>query len=200
MPEKIKNYIFPALGVLCLIIVGIMYVVSRQPQQPIPNPVYQTQVYIADGAEEVKPEVPVYIIVHVVGEVNRPGVVSIPAGSRALAAIEAAGGETEYADLLRINLATVLSDAMQIIVPRIGQASGDVFIGGSATQEASGLININTASSAELQTLTGIGPVIAQNIINFRETHGPFASVDELINVPRIGAATLENLRPFVTV
>jgi len=173
----------------------------------------------SDSAYEPEPS---YIIIHIVGAVNSPGVFRLREGSRVYDAVNLAGGASDEADLVRINLAAVMQDAMQIIVPAIGEDIDEVFIfadlvgspAGNATSggtqapgtqtgaqnHSDGLININTATSAELQTLSGVGPVLAQNIIDFRETHGNFSSVDELIHVPRIGPATLERLRSSVTV
>jgi competence protein ComEA len=148
---------------------------------------------------------PDYIVVHIAGEVNYPGVFTLREGARVNDALYMAGGETEYANLMRVNLAAFLQDAMQIIIPAEGDYTTAVFVFGGNAQgtggiTASGLINLNTATSAQLQTISGIGPARAQNIIDFRETHGNFSSVDELIHISGIGAVTLENLRPHVTV
>lgn len=144
------------------------------------------------------------IMVHVVGAVRRPGVFELPAGSRGIDAVRAAGGLTRRADPLAINLAKPLSDGEQLIVPdraaepaspRVGSGSG-----GSSAADASGLVNVNTADQAELETLPGIGPALAQRIIEHRETNGPFATLDDLLEVSGIGEKTLENLEPYVTV
>ena len=157
---------------------------------------------------------PTDIVVHVTGAVNSPGNVTLSDGSRVLDAIKLAGGTRDDADETRINMAAFLRDAMQIIVPYTGQEIDNVFVfsGGQnagnaqgSTQNqsggtSSGLININTATAAELQTLSGVGPAVAQRIIDFREAHGYFSSVEELTLVSGIGDATLERLRPHITV
>ena len=154
------------------------------------------------------------VVVHVTGAVNRPGVVNLPPGSRVTDAINAVGGASAEADTQQLNLARVLSDGEQIRVPRIGevlpdpapQPGGDAASGArtapgkSGGGGASGTVNINTASASELEKLPGIGPALAQRIVEYRDSHGPFASVDSLTDVPGIGKAKLEGLREQATV
>ncbi len=145
---------------------------------------------------------PAPLMVYVSGAVARPDVYALPPGSRAKQAIEAAGGFLPDADEARVNLAQPLHDGQQIYVPRVGEAPPPVAASGSVTSGAgqSGLVNINTASQAELESLPGIGPALAQRIIEHRQTHGPFAQVEDLKDVQGIGDATLERLRPYITV
>jgi competence protein ComEA len=131
---------------------------------------------------------------HVVGPVNAPGVYTLPPGATVQDAIRAAGGPSADADLERLNLAVVVQGQQQIVVPRRQVAPGAP--GGTG----SGLLDINAADSETLQTLPGIGPVLAGRIIEYRDEHGPFATVDDLINVKGIGQATLEKLRPLIAV
>ena len=154
------------------------------------------------------------IVVHVIGAVSRPGVVTLPPGSRVTDAINAVGGASAEADTQQLNLARVLSDGEQIRVPRIGEVLPDPAPqpGGAASPSArnapgkpgdsgaSGTININTATASELEKLPGIGPALAQRIVEYRDSHGPFASVDSLTDVPGIGKAKLEGLREQATV
>jgi competence protein ComEA len=135
---------------------------------------------------------------HVVGPVNLPGVYILSPGSRVQDALQAAGGPTVEADLEQLNLAAVVQDQDQIIVPRhtMGLAPGSSSsVQGSSTD----LVNVNTADNETLQTLPGIGPVLAGRIIDYRNTHGPFGTIDSLVEVKGIGAATLEKLRPLIT-
>jgi competence protein ComEA len=203
--EFVKNNIFFLLGGACIVIVGIIFIISRGGAEQSIVPILEVQEENDEyeiAYEEPLPE-PSYVVVHITGAVNESGVFSLPLGSRVNDALYLAGGGTEYADLVRINLAVMLEDAMQIIVPAIGDDLEDFFVfsngGSQAVGITNGRVNINTATSAELQTLSGIGPARAQSIIDFRETHGNFASVDELIHISGIGAITLENLRPHVT-
>jgi competence protein ComEA len=139
------------------------------------------------------------LLVDVAGWVRRPGVYEFAEGARVIDAIEAAGGARPGALLLSLNLAAPLVDGTQILVPKEGAAPPE---GGASAAPGSvtGLVNVNTATNAELETLPGIGEVIAQAIVDHRTEHGPFASVDQLLDVSGIGDATLENIRELVTV
>ena len=146
---------------------------------------------------------PAPLLVHVAGRVRHPGVYQLHQGDRVIDAIQAAGGTLRGADLRSINLAAQLTDGEQIVVLRKGggsvaaqAASGSA--GASGTGSA--LVNLNTATLDQLEALPGIGPVLAQRIMDYREQHGPFASVDDLSNVSGIGDAHMEDLRPLVTV
>ena len=154
------------------------------------------------------------VVVHVTGAVTRPGVVVLGVGSRVTDAIDAAGGVAPDADAEQLNLARVLTDGEQIRVPRVGevlpdpapQPTGTAGPGAGAASGkpgdggASGTVNINTASASELEKLPGIGPALAQRIVEYRDSHGPFANVDALTDVPGIGKAKLEALREQATV
>ncbi|GAA4401756.1 hypothetical protein GCM10023168_11680 [Fodinibacter luteus] len=144
------------------------------------------------------------VVVHVVGQVRRPGVLELPIGSRVSEAVEAAGGPTKDADLARLNLARVLVDGEQVRVPApgdpvdtgavAGPGPGPVAPGGGA----GGLVPLNTADLAALDTLPGVGPVLAQRIVDWRTAHGRFTSVDELGEVSGIGEKLLAQLTPLV--
>jgi competence protein ComEA len=141
---------------------------------------------------------PVAIIVDVAGWVRRPGVYEFASGDRVIDAVNRAGGARNGADLTSLNLAAPLADGTQIVVPSPGAT---VPAGGGSTGAGStALININTASETELETLPDVGPVTAAAIIDYRTQNGPFTAVDDLIDVSGIGPATLEQIRPFVTV
>ena len=148
------------------------------------------------------------VVVHVVGAVAAPGVQRLPAEARVVDAVEAAGGASGDADLARINLAATVVDGQQIHVLRIGEPAPAPPVGpaaGEADQHpggsgAPGLIDINRATAGELEELPGVGPTTAEAIVAHREQHGPFAAVDDLIDVRGIGEAKLEQLRPQATV
>jgi competence protein ComEA len=141
------------------------------------------------------------VVVDVAGKVRRPGIATLPAGSRVVDAIEAAGGARRGVDLTGLNLARVLVDGEQIVVgvPPPGgvaaPAASSVVPGASAGP----MVNINTASQAELEELPGVGPVTATAILQWRTDNGPFTAVDELLEVSGIGDATLAEIAPFVT-
>jgi len=134
---------------------------------------------------------PEVIVVAVMGRVQRPGLVEIPAGSRVADAIAAAGGVLPETDLSTLNLARKLVDGEMVTVG-VPEPSGAAAAGGR--------VNLNTATAAELEALPGVGPVLAQRIIDHREKHGGFRSVEELREVPGIGDATFAELEPRVTV
>lgn len=162
----------------------------------------QAEVITEETAEETSSE-PVYIYVDVGGAVAAPQVVCVEEGARVFQAIDKAGGKTENADLRNINLAQVCQDGEKIYVPTADEIANAIAPGpetGSSTPAAGGKININTASSEELQTLNGVGPGLAQRIIEYRETSGKFASVEDLKNVSGIGEKTFEKMKDMICV
>ncbi|MDP9341040.1 MAG: helix-hairpin-helix domain-containing protein [Actinomycetota bacterium] len=141
---------------------------------------------------------PSVLLVHVAGRVRRPGVYEFQAGDRVVDAVQAAGGPRKGADLDALNLAAPLTDGEQVLVPAQGPPAAPG--GGSAPPATPGLLNVNTASESDLEELSGIGPVLGQRIVDYRTEHGPFASVDGLLDVSGIGPATLDEFRDQVTV
>ncbi len=146
------------------------------------------------------------VVVHVVGRVRRPGLVTLAAGARVADAVAAAGGVTAGAALQRINLARFLADGEQLLVPGPGDplpAGGSVGSGaGAGTGDAGSTppVDLNTATEAQLDELPGVGPVTAARIIAWRREHQRFTRVEELGEVDGIGAKMLERLRPLVRV
>ena len=141
------------------------------------------------------------VTVDVAGKVRRPGIAVLPAGSRVVDALEAAGGAQRGVDLTSLNLARPLVDGEQVlvgVVPPPGVA-GTLGSPGEATP-AGALVNINTADQVALESLPGGGPVTATAILDWRTEHGGFTTVDELLEVDGIGDATLADLAPLVTV
>ena len=140
------------------------------------------------------------VTVDVAGKVRRPGIAVLDAGARVVDALKAAGGARPGVDLSGLNLARLLVDGEQILVgvpAPVGLAASAV---PSAGAPGGPLVNLNTASESELEALPEIGPVTAQAILAWRDEHGGFTSVDELLEVDGIGDATLGQLAPFVTV
>lgn len=153
------------------------------------------------------------LFVHIVGQVRRPGVVRLPPGARVLDAIQAAGGATSSADLNRLNLARPVADGEQIVVPKPGElipVGGEPGAGGAGSRalgqassgsgSVGGLIDLNTADTSALDSLPGVGPVLAQRILDWRAQHGRFTSVDELGEVTGIGDKLLAQIGPKVRV
>ena len=140
------------------------------------------------------------VTVDVAGKVRRPGVTTLPAGSRVADALEKAGGARGRVDLSTLNLARILVDGEQILVGRAAPAGGMAAGASTAAPDPTGaLVNINTATSEQLDTLPGVGPVTAQKILDWRAAHGAFSSVDELLEIDGIGDKTLAELAPHVT-
>lgn len=148
------------------------------------------------------------IFVHVVGEVHTPGVYELAASARVADAIASAGGASDAAVLSAINLARPLKDGEQLMVPDAAAAAalaqsamtGMSTAGASALGDPQGMVSLNTADLAALQTLPGVGPALAKRIITWREQHGGFVSIEQLLNVSGIGEKTFEQLRELVTV
>lgn len=152
------------------------------------------------------------IIVHVIGEVQNPGVVELEEGSRIKDAIEKAGGKTEEADLSKINLAYIIEDGVQIYVPRIGddmekitqisEEAGEGIITQNVKQEDNKNIkvNINTASLEKLQTLPGVGQSTAQKILDYKKENGNFKTIEELKNVSGIGESKFNAIKDYIVV
>ncbi|BAF59035.1 hypothetical membrane protein [Pelotomaculum thermopropionicum SI] len=152
------------------------------------------------------------VVVHVAGAVAKPGVYQLPQGSRVIDAINKAG-PTEEADLDALQLAAPVSDGKTVYVPQKSQATqtgppaaankaGTAPAAATAKQNtpSSQLVNINTADQGQLDTLPGIGPALAQRIIQYRESNGPFKTIEELKNVSGIGDKNFENLKDKITV
>jgi competence protein ComEA len=134
------------------------------------------------------------VVVDVTGAVRDPGVYRLPAGSRVDDAVKRAGGETGKAELDSVNLAARLADGQQVVVPE--KLPGGATTGTpTAGAEEDGPISLGTATAAELDTIDGIGPVTAEDIIKFREEHGGLSSIDQLDQISGIGPATMEALR-----
>jgi competence protein ComEA len=136
------------------------------------------------------------IVVHVAGEVSKPGVYELPGGSRVTDAVDRAGGATGAGDPDAINLAAKLADGQQVVMP--ARSTAPVSAAGGATAAATadaGPISLGTATVEQLDTIEGIGPVTAADIVEFRDQHGGLSSVDDLDQLTGIGPATMEALR-----
>ena len=141
------------------------------------------------------------IKVYITGQVLRPGVYSISEDKRLIDLVEQAGGFTPQADLNRINLAVKVVDEGMYYIPAIDEeVLPELATSQSNGQDATGKININQADQSQLQALTGIGPAKAQKIIDYREEHGGFQSIEEIMNVAGIGEKTFENIKDQISV
>ncbi|MFC4224536.1 ComEA family DNA-binding protein [Lysinibacter cavernae] len=145
------------------------------------------------------------LYIHVLGHVSAPGLVRLEPGSRVVDAIDAAGGMLDTAEPASINLARLLSDGEQVVVLAVGETPPAPVVAESSGSATAGsgqlaLVNINTATTEQLETLPRVGPALAQRIIDWRETEGPFGAVDDLLSVTGIGDKTLDGFRAQITV
>lgn len=162
----------------------------------------------SDDESSAKSSSAAEVYVDVDGAVVRPGVYRLKDGARVSQAIDAAGGLTAEADVTGLNRASKVADGQKIYVPKVGEQQAAAAVGGAESSAAttpgagssSGLVNINTASAAELQTLSGIGPSMAQSIIDERTKNGAFASVDDLMRVSGIGEKKLAKIKDCICV
>ena len=197
------------LVLVAVAIAGIALVawwLLRSPAGPPPEVGLPVATTVSGGAP---PTTPGEVVVHAAGAVRTPGVYTLPSGSRVADLVDVAGGLAGDADPERLNLAGPLTDGGRVYVPRVGQADVPLAVGevpaapGAPGQGADGtgpMVNVNTADGPQLETLPGIGPATAAAIIDHREQHGPFASVEDLLDVRGIGDARLADIRDLVTV
>src|SRR5215208_2825074 len=186
--QTMKSILYMASGILLgLFLAALVWVVTRNPSgqavtlRPVPTD---------------KP-----IVVHITGAVPRPGVYALPQGARIQDGISAAGGFLAEAEKSGINLAALLEDGEKLDIPFIEGGSPVLATPlPEVVTTTTELININTATSAELDTLPGIGPTTAQKIIDYRDQNGPFINTEDIINVSGIGPGTYERLKDLITV
>ena len=193
LAEKKKLIIGIAAILIALICVAGVYISGDSGDEIADSSVSGTQELEAEA-------VPSEIIVDISGAVKCDTVATLAYGARVEDAIKAAGGVTEDADLSGINRAAVLTDGEKIYIPSEGEIKKDASYSVDTSTADDGLININEATSEELQVLTGVGPVTAEKIISYRTTYGKFSKVEDLKEVNGIGAKTFEQIRPYIKV
>jgi competence protein ComEA len=185
-----KNWRTIVIGLICgLLAAGTVWLVSRPPRGQM--------------VRLLPPPTLAPLIVHVSGAVTRPGVYSLPAGSRVKDAILAAGDALPDAWLDGLNLASLLEDGAKIEVPWLNPTAPITPAGPPVTLSPAssiGPIDINSASQEELESLPGIGPVIAARIIAYREENGPFSKPEAIQNVSGIGPATFERIKDIIII
>lgn len=140
------------------------------------------------------------IVVEIKGQVLRPGVYTMEQGARLNDLMSISGGPTGSADLKNVNLAMKILDGESFYIPSEDEDAPEVLVSGAGEGTGSKKIDLNAATREELMSVTGIGPSTADNILAYREENGRFNSVEDLLNVNRIGEKTLEKIRPFFMV
>lgn len=193
------------IGILVIILVGWKIYDSSNFETEEENQVFDssTQESKTEDEEEL-------VIVHVTGEVKKPGVVRVKEGSRVEDIVKAAGGLTENADISNINLAYVVEDGTKIRIPStddekqeeyITQSIGEgIIMQEESNNSRSSIVNINTANETELEELPGIGASIAEKIIEYRNKNGKFKSIEDIKNVTGIGDSKFEKIKESIRV
>jgi competence protein ComEA len=186
--QNLKSALYLASGILFgLFLAALVWVVARNPTG---------QAVILRPVPTERP-----VIIHITGAVPRPGVYALPQGARVQDAISAAGGFLAEAEKSQINLAALLEDGEKLDIPYVEGASPVLTTPAPGPSPSpTELIDINTASAAELEALPGIGPTTAQKIVEYREQNGPFVSTQDIINVSGIGPGTYERIKDLITV
>lgn len=198
--SQLAVYVAAAIAIALL---GARYVSAAQDAAPPEGPTAAVRVE-EEGAGEGDGRA----VVHVAGAVREPGVYRLREGDRVADAVDRAGGATGRADLTLLNLAAEVEDGRQVVVPERGAAGSGAAAGGGDGAAGTGAtggaqappVNLNTATLEQLDTLEGVGPGIAQRILDYRDEQGSFGNVDELGQVPGIGEKRLAALRDKVTV
>ena len=180
--DILKAFYPTFVGVLIgLVLGGLLWIVARSPR--------------GNSVELLPAPTPAPLVVDVAGAVPRPGVYELPVGSRVNDAVQAAGGFLAEADKANINLAAPLEDGQKLEIPFLPGAATAGVPQYTPTPTA---ININTATLEELQSLPGIGPTLAQAIIDYRTKHGNFHFIEDIMNVSGIGPSTFENIKDLI--
>ena len=210
MSKNLKNKIIVLIGVL-LIIIGTCYQINGKRKEKIE--LNYKNIVIQNGIEEtniveiskIEKE---YIKIHIAGQVKNSGIIELEKGERISDAIEKAGGTTELADLDNVNLAYVLEDGQKLYIPSseekteeyISTENGKNIIQETKSSSVKSVIDINKADKEQLQNIPGVGPSMAEKIVNYREENGNFNSVEDLKNISGIGEKKFESMKEFVCV
>ena len=209
MFQNIKSKII-FIGAIILIIVGIIYQIKQKNQENMEidyqNIVVQEDENIDEKQDTLEEKE--YIKIHIAGQVKNTGIIELEVGSRISDAIQKAGGITEFANLEEVNLAYSLEDGQKLYIPSIEEKNveyitkenGENIIQVTNIVNSKNVININKANIEELESIPGVGPSMAQKIINYRIENGNFKTIEDLKNVSGIGDKKFESMKDYVCV
>lgn len=202
---NIKSYkqILIICGLIGAIIIGVCsYFYLNKDEDYSYLEVQNEEVIASNIVEEEKKE----IVVHIIGQVVKQGIVKLEEGARVIDAIEAAGGATPEANLAKVNLAYVLEDGSKLYIPSVNDKEEEEYVVTSNASRQNDIenktlrVNINTATSEELQKLPGIGEAMASRIIIYRKENGKFSKIEDMKNVSGIGEAKFNNIKNYIYV
>lgn len=205
--EKNKKYVIIGL-IFCILIIAIIIVKQFDTEEKETLDLISIEAN-TENTETVEEEEDYKIVIHITGEVNNEGIIEIKEGGRISDAIEEAGGLTKEADLERVNLAYELEDGQKIYIPNkkdkdieeyVTEGVDDIVLPDELSKAGDGLVNINKASSEELQELDGIGEALAENIIAYRENNGKFKNIEDIKNVSGIGDSKYEKIKDNIKI
>lgn len=205
--EKNKKYVIIGL-IFCILIIAIIIVKQFDTEEKETLDLISIEEN-TENTETVEEEEDYKIVIHITGEVNNEGIIEIKEGGRISDAIEEAGGLTKEADLERVNLAYELEDGQKIYIPNkkdkdieeyVTEGVDDIVLPDELSKAGDGLVNINKASSEELQELDGIGEALAENIIAYRENNGRFKNIEDIKNVSGIGDSKYEKIKDNIKI
>ena len=201
-----EKKIIIVIAIIGIVLLGFNFYNNKQDYGTIESSEILTQ----EQSEQKETEE--IIVVHITGEVKSPGVVRVKEGNRIEDVINAAGGLTENADITNVNLAYVVEDGVKIRIPALDDeelakqnyitdgAGENIIISSEEKNEDNKIVNINTASLAEIETLPGIGPSIATKIVEYREQNGKFKVIEDIKNVTGIGDSKFDKIKDYIKV
>ena len=200
-----KNLKIIIIFIILLIGVIVLLVYKTKTNNGFEEFYAENEVYSEELIDELEEG---YLVLHITGEINNPGIVKVKSGSRIADVIDAAGGLTQNADTNKINLAYVVSDGQKLYIPSIFDETEKQLISEEIgenvlevnTDKTKNKININTATQTELEELKGIGPSTALKIIKYRKENGNFKNIEEIKNVPGIGDAKFEAIKDIICI
>lgn len=181
-----------AISIIIVATIGIY--IFKQTQENEKN-YYETEENMETKEKNIN-----QITIHITGEVNNPGIVMLDEGARIVDALEAAGGETQNADINKLNLAYVLEDGEKLYIPGKNEEGKEYITRGNGNQTETAKVNINTAQIEELSTLPGIGEATANKIIEYRKENGKFEKIEDIKNVAGIGDSKFQNIKEMLKV